>query len=83
VSFYVKRSRPARLDDSPVGLIDGRKNGWTGPIRSASQAQREAGAWRDGGWDATVVETTPDIRAEVRAWQKACDISHGRYGRVR
>ena len=58
MSAYVKRSRDGRT-------------GWTGPIRSPKQVQKEAAAWRDAGWSAEVVDSTPETRAAVRAWQKA------------
>jgi hypothetical protein len=64
-SHYVKRSR------------DGR-DGWTGPIRSPRQAAKEAAAWIDAGWTAQVVDSTPDVKREVRAWQRARNIEHGR-----
>ncbi len=41
MSWYVKRERP--------GVV-GRKDGWTGPIRSERQAHRERDAWIDAGW---------------------------------
>jgi hypothetical protein len=56
MSSYVRRAK------------DGRQ-GWTGPIRSDRQAQREAQAWTDAGWTATVEPSTPEIRAEVRKWE--------------
>jgi hypothetical protein len=59
MSFYVKRS-----------TLDG-KFGWTGPIRSRARADREAAAWVDCGRKAEVVPSTPEVRAEVRAWVKA------------
>lgn len=65
-SFYVKREHD-----------DGR-TGWVGPIRSFSQALRESRAWNDAGWSTRVDDSTPEIRAEVRAWQKAADIRLGR-----
>jgi hypothetical protein len=67
--YYVKRTR-----------ITSGRIGWTGPIRSARQAERERAAWTneppyaDGSppnFTAEVVESTPEVRAEVRAWQKA------------
>jgi hypothetical protein len=57
-SFYVRRL-------TPLGRL-----GWTGPIRSRRQAEREAQAWRDAGWFADVLPNTPDVRAQVRAWQR-------------
>ena len=56
-SYFVRRDR------------DGRES-WTGPLRSERQADREAQAWRDAGWYATVEPATPEIKAEVRAWEK-------------
>jgi hypothetical protein len=58
-SFYVERV-------APTGRI-----GWTGPIRSERQARREADAWRGSGWSAVVRPTSPEVRAKVRAWEKA------------
>jgi hypothetical protein len=57
-SFYVRRL-------TPLGRL-----GWTGPIRFRRQAEREAQAWRDAGWFADVLPNTPDVRAQVRAWQR-------------
>jgi hypothetical protein len=57
-SFYVRRSIGARI-------------GFTGSIRSEAQAHREAQAWRDCGWTAEVVPNTAELRAEVRAWERA------------
>ena len=57
-SFYVRRL-------TPLGRL-----GWTGPIRSRRQAEREAQAWRDAGWFADVLPNTPDVRTQVRAWQR-------------
>lgn len=59
MSAYVKRT-------NPQGRV-----GWTGPIRSDRQAQREADAWLDAGWEAEVHPSTPAVKAEVRAWEKA------------
>lgn len=55
MSSYVKRS-------------NGDREGWTGPIRSEKQAQKEAAAWTDAGWTAEVVPSTPEVRSAVRAW---------------
>jgi hypothetical protein len=69
MSYYVKRTR----------IADGRV-GWTGPIRSERQAQRERAAWTceapyDGDGPAQhtaeVYVSTPEVRAAVRAWAKA------------
>lgn len=60
MSAYVKRTNP-----------ETDRVGWTGPIRNDKQAEREATAWRDAGWAAEVHPSTPEIRAQVRAWEKA------------
>lgn len=57
MSFYVKR-------------IHNGVTGWTGPIRSERQAGREADAWRAAGRVAEVLPTSPEVRAEVGAWDK-------------
>jgi hypothetical protein len=67
MSFYVKRTRIA---DGHVG--------WTGPIRSFNQARREFAAWRNCGWDAVIHDSTPELRREVRDWQRAANVRHGR-----
>lgn len=65
MSFYIRREKDQR-------------KGWTGPIRSYKQARREFAAWRDAGWESTIEDSTPEIRREVRAWQRERDIFHGR-----
>lgn len=67
MSFYIRRTRIA---DGHIG--------WTGPIRSYRQARREFTAWNDAGWDAVIEDGTPEIRADVRAWQREADVRHGR-----
>ena len=58
--FYVRRSRPDR--DRPS---------WTGPLCGRDVADREAKAWNDDtGWDAAVMPATPEVRAEVLAWEQ-------------
>lgn len=54
------------------------QEGWTGPIRSERQADREAQAWVTAGWHAERVASTPEIRAQVRAWQRTADERQGR-----
>lgn len=44
---------------------------YTGPMRTKSHADRERNAWRDAGWGADTVEYTAEIKAAVRAWEKA------------
>jgi hypothetical protein len=58
MSFYVERNQNDRT-------------GWTGPIRSARQADKEAAAWQSAGWVAQVMESTPEVKAAVRAWERA------------
>ena len=57
MSFYVRRERNGRT-------------GWTGPIRSLRQATRENIAWRNAGWTATVEPSTPEIRRQIREWER-------------
>jgi protein gp37 len=66
MTYYVKRYRHST-----------ERTAWVGPIRSERQAEREAQAWRDArdsfdraDWTAEVHESTPEIRREVRAWQR-------------
>lgn len=61
----MKRERP------PIKEGDRHAVGWVGPIRSARQAERERKAWAEAAWVATVHPTSPAVRAEVRAWEKA------------
>jgi len=68
MSFYVKRTS------------ENGREGWVGPIRSGIQAGREVKAWQEAGWHAVAVESSPEVKAEVRAWQRAADV---RLGRVR
>jgi hypothetical protein len=71
MSYYVKRNQPA----GPSGAA---RDGWTGPIRSRVQAEKEVTAWLVAGWIAHIVESTPAVRREVRDWQLAADVRHGR-----
>jgi hypothetical protein len=71
MSYYVRRIQhgdgPNKLD----GAI-----GWTGPIRSRAQAEREKAAWEmhpgsyGQTWTAEVIESSREIRAEVRRWSR-------------
>jgi hypothetical protein len=71
-SYYVRRVRA--VDHRPPLLRRGTPVGaaaWTGPIRGRRQAERERDAWRQTGqWLAEVVPASPQIRAQVRAWQR-------------
>ena len=64
MGYWVKRSKEHRTS-------------WTGPIRSALQVEREAEAWRSCGWMAETLLSTPEVRAEVRAWDKAKKYTEG------
>lgn len=57
MSYYIRRSKADR-------------KGWTGPIRSERQADREVAAWQSIGWDARREVSTPEVRAEVRTWER-------------
>ena len=61
--FWIRRDRADRPRSS-----------WTGPIAGREQADREADAWntqRDGSWRATVEPDTPEVRAQVKAWEQS------------
>lgn len=66
MTYYVKRRnvRTGRL-------------GYVGPLRSRARADRERDAWRDArdsfgaGFEAETLESTRELRAEVRTWEKA------------
>jgi hypothetical protein len=58
MSWYVKRT-------------NGTRTGFTGPIRSEQQAGREVAAWQEAGWEAVALPNTAEVRAEVKAWEKA------------
>jgi hypothetical protein len=59
MSFYVKR-------EARCGCT-----AWVGPIRSEQQAHRERAAWEAAGRRAEVLPSTPEVRAAVRAWERA------------
>lgn len=42
---------------------------WTGPL-PAKRAYPEARAWDEEGWDTEVVLSTPEVRAEVKAFER-------------
>lgn len=57
------------------------QDGWTGPIRSQRQAERERAAWMNldtGEWTAEVLPSSPEVRAKVQEWQRRTDRRHGR-----
>jgi hypothetical protein len=80
VTYYVRRKREARKVDVMAGLIAwDAKTAWTGPLPTLKRAQREADAWIDAGWSsAEVIESSPEIKREVRAWQKDRNTALGR-----
>jgi hypothetical protein len=41
------------------------------PDPLARQAVRERDAWVEAGWEATIHESTPAVRAEIREWERA------------
>lgn len=65
--YHVPRCGPAPLDDRPFGRW---VSGWT-RVRGSAQAAREATAWGGLGWTTVRVRTSPEVRAEVRAWERA------------
>jgi hypothetical protein len=77
MSYYVRRVAPADSDAARRG----HHVGWVGPIRSRLQAGREHDAWIEAGWIASVHDSTPEIRAEVRAWESDVAIQRRRSGR--
>lgn len=75
--FWVKRTKQGPTPVLPAtDVMNPRpRTGWTGSmhgggLRSRALAEREAQAWRDAGWDAEVVESTPEVLAEIRAWER-------------
>lgn len=68
MSWYVHRegTREDLLTGEPVPTA-----GWVGPIRSRAQAEKEKEAWESAGHTATVEESTAEVVAKVRAWEKA------------
>lgn len=70
-SFYVKRTQlgeGTRFADGHVAFV--------GPLKPLSRAERERDAWNaaEGSlgtrWSAEVLPSTPEVRAQVRAWRK-------------
>jgi hypothetical protein len=68
--YYVRRWIP--VDAEAI------RTGWTGPLDTAGQADREAEAWNTSGWTAERVEATPEVTEQVDAWQADADQRHGR-----
>lgn len=60
-TYYIHRTR---TDD------DGKqREGWV-RVRGEAQSLREAQAWRDCGWNAERVATSPDVRRLVQQWER-------------
>lgn len=70
MSFYVKRERFVGQTGRQICWPQHIRIGWTGPIRSARQAERERAAWVNAGWAATVEQSTPEVRKQVRDWER-------------
>ena len=68
MSFYVKRTSK----QNAAGI------GYTGPIRSFAQAQKEADAWTETGEVCEVLASTAAVKAAVRAWEKASNLPNAR-----
>lgn len=64
MSYYVKRSNPRSKSGLGISFI--------GPIRSEKQAHREAECWISEGISesAEVLESTKQVRRDVRLWQQ-------------
>jgi hypothetical protein len=68
---------PARCPHQPRcqavegGVLGRAREGWTGPIRSEHQADREVAAWQSVGWTAERVPSTRDVQAQVRAGERS------------
>lgn len=61
MSYYV--SRPSTRDEGELS--------WVGPLRTAKQAHKEATAWvSTGAYPVRVHESTPEVRKQVRDFQK-------------
>jgi hypothetical protein len=65
MAYYVKREN---RDTGRVGFV--------GPIRSAKQAGKESDAWVHAGWKAWILESSPTVRAEIRAWERSIKARH-------
>ena len=71
-----------RCTTGPAGF--GReRSGWTRVRGSRARAEREALAWREQGWATAIVDTSPAVRAQVRAWEAAAKGHPGETGGAR
>lgn len=77
MSYYVKRTA-LRTYHTGVRQVTRGDVGWTGSIRSLRQARREQKAWEEtGNWRAEVLDNTPAVRAQVRAWLRTKHLAAG------
>jgi hypothetical protein len=70
MSYYVKRRRVIVNSDTDPRHVDP-GIGWTGPIRSPKQAEKERQALENAGWTAEVVPSTPEVRKQIREWERS------------
>lgn len=68
MTFYVQRIKLEDPDSrTPFGKI-----GFVGPFYAETNAQREADAWNGSGtWFAAILDSSPQLKAEIRAWERA------------
>lgn len=74
--YYVRRTRRENWEGCDPDAL--RRGGqpwkcagyvsWTGPL-PAARASREAAAWDESGWDTEVLPDSPDVRAQVKAFE--------------
>lgn len=64
--FYVRR-----IETVAHAAQNGRmpREGWTGPIATEADADREVAAWQDSGWSAEVFEDRPEVHRLMEASQ--------------
>jgi hypothetical protein len=73
-SFFAEDREYRVIDTGPPTTPGGDplpRIGWVGPLPSRIRAEREAAAWISAGWSCEVKVSTPTVRAEIRAWQRA------------
>jgi hypothetical protein len=74
--YHVPRCGPMQAGQHPRAPFGRWVAGWT-RVTGIRQAGREAGAWRSAGWAAAIYRTCPEVRAAVRAWERAAKGSPG------
>lgn len=81
--YHVPRCAPMRRQGTPrtpgAAPFGRWVTGWT-RVRGKAQAGREAKAWGDQGWSTLTLPTSPQVRAEVRAWERAAQGYPGEAG---